>query len=102
MPIWFLIGVLGVTTYGERILFLLGKRWVLPSRIEKALRLVPPIVLAAIVAPALFVGAPGVGFPLHVAIAGAVAAVVTLWRKQVLPTVMSGLVVLWLLDWIKL
>jgi branched-subunit amino acid transport protein len=63
MPIWFLSGVLGVTTYGERILFLLGKRWVLPSRIEKALRLVPPIVLAAIVAPALFVGAPGVGFP---------------------------------------
>jgi branched-subunit amino acid transport protein len=37
-----------------------------------------------------------------VAIAGAVAAVVALWRKQVLPTVMSGLVVLWLLDWIKL
>ena len=99
MSIWVVIGVLSALTYGLRASFLVGARHPLPTSWLRVLRFVPPAVLAALVAPAL-VGSGNLttSGTLAELLAAGLAAVVA-WRTQnVLLTVLTGMVALWVLQ----
>ena len=94
--IWIVIGTLSALTYALRASFLLGARHPLPTAWLRALRLTPPAVLAAFVVPALLgSGNPLAPEALSVLLAAGVAALVA-WRFQnVLVSVVTGMVALW-------
>lgn len=97
MSIWIVMVALGAITYALRASFLLGAWHPLPTTWLRVLRFVPPAVLAALVMPAL-VGSghlltPGTFADL---LAAGLAALVA-WRFQnVLVTVVTGMVALWI------
>lgn len=98
VSIWLIILSFGAATYAMRGAFFFGARTVQRSTdAPRWLRFVPPAVLAALVAPALVFGgnplAPGT---LSHLLAAGLAALVA-WRFQnVLWTVATGMVALWL------
>lgn len=94
------VGV-GVMTYSMRavaIVALAGRS--IPAPIERALRYVGPAVLAAL-AINLAVGGDASGGPSVTLAEGAalvVAALVAWWRKNVLLTLVAGMITLWTLS----
>jgi branched-subunit amino acid transport protein len=93
---WIVIGVAGLITYLMRGGFLLLARRVaaVPESAREALRMVPAAAVAALVAPALL-RPDGAFDPFGPrAIAGAVASVVAWRTRNILATVVVGLVVL--------
>ena len=98
MSIWMVVLALSALTYGLRASFLVGARHPLPTTWLRILRYVPPAVLAALTTPAL-VGSGNLLTPrtLAVLIAADLATLVA-WRYQnVLLTVLTGMVALWVL-----
>jgi branched-subunit amino acid transport protein len=96
MSIWIVIVTLSALTYGLRVSFLLGARHPLPTAWLHALRFTPPAVLAAFVVPTL-VGSGNLLEPeaKSVLLAAGVAALVA-WRFQnVLVSVVTDMVALW-------
>lgn len=96
MSIWIVIGILSALTYGLRVSFLLGARHPLPTAWLRTLRFMPPAVLAALAVPTLL----GSGNPLEPealsALLAAGVAVLVAWRFQnVLVSVVTGMVALW-------
>ena len=99
MSIWMIIMALSALTYGLRASFLVGARHPLPTTWLRVLRFVPPAVLAAFVTPAL-VGSGNLLAPETLAdlLAAGLAALVA-WRFQnVLLTVVTGMLALWVLQ----
>lgn len=104
--VWAVVLVVGVATFAVRFsfIYLFGRVDGVPSRLERALRFVPPAVLAALVAPALVsTPAAATGDAVIAALtddrllAGAVAAAVA-WRTQrMVATVVVGMVAFWTL-----
>ena len=98
--IWLVIVLAGVGTFSIRLslLALLGARTTIPPTAQRALRLVPPAVLAALITPALFrFGGDWDLWNARLA-AGALAAVVAWRTKNVIATLVVGMVVLWVLQ----
>lgn len=97
--IWLLFAGMGAVTLALRASFvLLQERLSFPPIVRRALTYVPPAVLAAIVAPALFsAGTASLG-PVDARLPAALLALVVAWRtKSVLATLGAGMVVLWTL-----
>ena len=100
--VWFLIMVIGFGTFILRFLLIAladqGNR--IPPSIQRALRFIPPAVLAAIAAPAFLRpgGAIEVSFGNLRLLAGLVAYLVARRTKSVLWTIVSGMVALWILE----
>lgn len=100
-----LLMVLGMmlVTFGVRypVLALVGRLELAP-RVQATLRFVPPAVLSAIVAPAVF--APQGELWLSVAnsylVAGAVAALVAWRTRNLLWTIVLGMGVFWVWRWL--
>jgi|SRR5258708_1828768 branched-subunit amino acid transport protein len=103
MRIWLLILGIGGATYAIRLSFVtfFGKRE-LPVFLLRILRFVPMAVLSAIIWPQLF-------FSDHVLdlspsnprwIAGILAGVVAWRTRNVLVTIVGGMVALWVLQWV--
>lgn len=91
---------MGLITYAIRVsLFLLPDRYALPSWLLKALRYVPAAVLSAIIFPELLIVDGQFQFSLsnERLLAGLAAAVVAWRTKNVVLTVVIGMIVLWLL-----
>ena len=90
---WIVLSVVGLGTYLVRASFLAVADRVagVPERWRTPLRLIPPAVLAALVAPALLrpEGLLVIG---PRAFAGAVALAVAVWTRSVLATILVGLV----------
>jgi len=88
---------MGVLTYALRLSFigLLGRHTLQP-RVWRALRLVPPAVLAAIIVPALVLPAGQLDLgPDNARLAGGVVAGLVAWRsKNMLLTIGAGMGVL--------
>ena len=103
MNIWLIIGIVGLGTYLIRLSFIgvLGKVGV-PRYIERPLRFVAPAVLAAIAIPELVApaGTVDIGFDNLRLIAGIIAIVVAWKVRSMGPTIVAGMVSLWLLDWL--
>lgn len=91
----------GLLTFATRLSFiaLLG-RVEAPPLLRRALRLVPPAVLSAIVVPELLLRGGRIDPTLgnHRLLAGLVAVGVALWTRNVLATIAAGMVALWLLQ----
>ena len=95
--LWTLFAVMGAATLALRASFLLAQdRLTLPPLLKRALLYVPPAVLAALVAPALFEPSGAAVGPLDARlVAGAAATAVAWWSKNVLATLATGMSVLW-------
>lgn len=74
----------------------------IPPRAERALRFVPPAVLAALVLPKLLLvdGSLALSMGNHRLLAGVVAAGVAKYTEDMLWTVAVGMGVLWTLTWL--
>lgn len=96
--LWAVIVVVGVLTFAIRLSFiaLFGYLEEVPRPVERALRYVPPAVLAALVVPALVVVQPETGtLALDRLLAGTLAGAVA-WRTgNVFATMGVGMGVLW-------
>ena len=92
----------GALTFAMRLSFIyLFGRFSIPEALKRALRFVPPAVLSAIIAPALFLpdGALDLGPGNFRLIAGA-AAILVAWRtKNMLLAILSGMAALLILIW---
>ena len=99
MNLWLLILFGGLITFGIRLSFIaLFGRVEMPPALTRALRFVPPAVLSAIIAPALFApdGALNLSLANNRLLAG-VLAILVAWRsKNVVLTLVFGLIALWL------
>lgn len=92
---------MGLITYLLRLVpFIMAGRRELPPRLVDALRYVPAAVLSAIVAPELFMpqGTLDISLGNERLIAGLVAIVVAWRTRNILLTIVVGMVVLWLLQ----
>ncbi len=96
--LWLTIIAMGLITYGLRVsMIILFGRVAMPEVLRRALRFVPPAVLAAIVLPELLL--PGGTFALPPSntrlVAGVVAAAVAWRTRNVFLTIGIGMVLLW-------
>ncbi len=100
MTIWLTIIIVGLLTYLTRIssIVLLGQRQI-PARLSRALRFVPPAVLSALIFPALILSESGQTISLinERFIAGLIAAIIAWKTKNIVLTIVVGMVVLLLL-----
>ena len=103
MNLWvvFLLG--GLITFGMRFAFiyLLG-RVEIPERMRRALRFVPPAVLTAIVVPELLVRSGQINISAtNTRMLAGIAAVLVAWKtKNTLLTILAGMFVLFLLEFV--
>ena len=103
MMTWLLILGIGVATYATRLSFVtfFGKR-AIPAFALRMLRFVPMAVLSAIIWPQLIL----VNNALDLStsnprwIAGILAGVIAWRTRNVLLTIVAGMVALWILQWV--
>ncbi len=99
--LWATIIIIGLLTFGIRVSFMLfmGKVRILPMA-QAALRFVPVAVLSALIAPALFLprGSLDLSFGNIRLIAGIIAILVAWRTKNVLLTIVVGMVCLLILQ----
>jgi len=99
--IWVVIAVLGVATACTRSAFwLIGHRVTIPPRVQAMLRYAPTCALAAVIGPDLVLGQGGdlqltPGNPKL--LAGIAALGFYLWRRNMLQTIVFGMLVFTLL-----
>ena len=101
MNIWLVMLVGGLITFGMRFSFIyLFGRFEVPETIRKALHYVPPAVLSAIIFPELFLrdGTLNLSFDNHRLLAGLVAILVAWFSKNILITIIAGMIALLLLQ----
>lgn len=102
--VWLIVAGVSLVTFGLRASFLLGIDRIggLPPTLERIVPFVPTVVLAALVAPNLFLGGGGValGPGNEQLVAGLVAFGVAWYTENVLATVGVGMAALWLLLWL--
>lgn len=101
VTVWLIMIALAVGTFLIRVSFLLlfSNREV-PPLLSRALRFVPASVLSALVIPQILTcnNALMISLANPQVIAGIVAAVVAWRTKNVLLTILSGMIVLWMLQ----
>lgn len=100
--IWLLILVLGIGTFLLRVSFIQLGDFAedLPDGVEEILELIPVAVLAALVFPRLFL-VEGAGFQVLENIyllTGVLSGMIAWWSKNLLLTVVFGMVLLWTLQ----
>jgi branched-subunit amino acid transport protein len=103
MNIWLVMFLGGALTFGMRMSFIyLFGRFEIPAMVKRALRFVPPAVLSAIIAPALFMPNNTFEFSLnnYRLMAGGVAILVGWRTKNTLLTILAGMAALLILMWL--
>jgi branched-subunit amino acid transport protein len=99
--LWLTLLGMGLITYGIRLsMILLLGRFELSDGLRRALRLVPPAVLSAIIFPELLRpnGALDISFGNPRLLAGIIAALVAWRTKNALLTIGVGMAALWVLQ----
>jgi branched-subunit amino acid transport protein len=100
--IWLTIVVIGLGTFALRfsLIALSGRADKIPDPLQRALRFIPPAVIAALVTPAFLMreGSIVVTFDNLRLFAGIVASVVAWKTKSILWTILSGMAALWILQ----
>ncbi|MGD0173356.1 MAG: AzlD domain-containing protein [Anaerolineales bacterium] len=103
MNIWLVMFLGGALTFGMRMSFIyLFGRFEIPAMVKRALRFVPPAVLSALIAPALFMPNNTFDFSLNnYRLMAGVVAILVGWRtKNTLLTILSGMAALLILMWL--
>jgi branched-subunit amino acid transport protein len=97
MNIWVVMLIGGLITFAIRFsfIYLFGK-FHIPETVRKALHYVPPAVLSAIVFPELLLpnGTLNFSFSNYRLLAGLVAMLVAWWTKNILITILAGMIAL--------
>ena|SRR5688500_10117484 len=100
---WLVLLLGGLITFGMRfsLIYLFGS-FEVPATIRKALHYVPPAVLSAIIFPELFMrdGMLQLSFDNDRLLAGLVAVLVAWFSKNVLITILAGMLALFLLQFL--
>jgi branched-subunit amino acid transport protein len=99
--LWLTILAIGIGTFCLRLSFIhLLARASIPALLQQALRFVPPAVLAALVLPTILRSGGAIDVsPDNVRlVAGALAAGVAWWTRNVLLTLATGMGALWLFN----
>ena len=95
IEIWITIIVMAVATAATRSTFwLVDHHLNIPKRVQEMLRYAPSCALAAIIAPDLLIGAQGelqLGFTNLRLVAGVAAIGYYLWRRNMLETIIFGM-----------
>jgi branched-subunit amino acid transport protein len=95
--IWTVIVVLGVATACCRsALWMVGHRVTIPRRVQEMLRYAPACALAAIVAPDFMLGPQGeveLAVTNPKLLAGIISLAYYLWRRNMLQTIVIGMVI---------
>ncbi len=103
MNVWLVMLLGGLITFGTRFsfIYLFGK-FHIPVTVRRALHYVPPAVLSAIVFPELFLhnGTLDLSLTNVRLLAGLVAIVVAWYSRNTLLTIVVGMLVLILLQWV--
>lgn len=100
--LWLVVIVAGALTFFTRLSFIsLLANWAMPAFVQRALSLVPSAVLAAIVFPELLLRDGHVVASLsNYRLVAGVLAIFVAWRfRRVMPTIIVGMVALWLLQY---
>ncbi len=103
IALWIVIIIVGLLTFGMRFSFIaLADRLRLPALLQQALRFIPIAALSAIILPELVLRGGALASPLGNArlLAGALAVAVAFATRNILLTIASGMVALWLLQWL--
>lgn len=98
LVLWLAMLAGGLLTFAIRAAFLLGgARWAPGPGFRRLLAYVPPAVLAALIAPEIFVtGGELVLGPTNPRLWAALGAALVAWRtRSVLATIATGLLLLW-------
>jgi len=96
-----ILGMGGISFLLRASFILFSNRLSLSPVIKRSLRFVPAAVLAAIVAPALFYTDSGTFHPYNLRMMAAIiAGVVALKSKNLLLTLVVGMLSLWLMQWL--
>ena len=101
MNIWLVMLLGGLITFLMRfsLIYLFGK-FHIPDTMRKALHYVPPAVLSAIIFPELFLRDEKLFLSLdnQRLLAGLVATLVAWWSKNILLTIIAGMIALFMLQ----
>ena len=101
MNIWLVLLLGGLITFGMRfsLIYLFG-RFEIPATMRKALHYVPPAVLSAIIFPELFIRDETLNLSLdnYRLMAGLVAILAAWFTKNILITILAGMIALFLLQ----
>lgn len=101
MNIWLIMIGLGIGTFIIRISFIaLFGKWDIPPLLQRALRFIPVSVLFPLVVPQFLTRNNTIDLSLsnpHL-VAGLVAGVIAWRTKNVVITILSGMIMLWLLQ----
>jgi branched chain amino acid efflux pump len=101
MSIWLTMIAIGIATFVTRLSFIyLFGRMEIPEMLRRALLYVPPAVLTAIIFPELLMpgGVFNLSFGNNRLIAGILAALVAWRTKNVLLTILTGMIALYVLQ----
>jgi branched-subunit amino acid transport protein len=103
MNIWLVMLLGGLLTFGIRFsfIYLFGK-FHIPETMRRALHYVPPAVLSAIVFPELLLpnGTLDVSWTNYRLLAGLIAMLVAWWTKNILVTILVGMLALFVLQFL--
>ncbi|MEJ2750979.1 MAG: AzlD domain-containing protein [Anaerolineae bacterium] len=101
-----LIGGMMLVTFSIRYsMFVVAGRMTFPARLENALRYVPPAVLTAIIVPAVLIpsgDAIVVSYTTPYLVAALIACAVGWFSKNLLLTIVLGMIAFWVWQWILL
>lgn len=101
--LWLTMILAGVVTYATRLSFiLLFGKWEIPVPLRRALRFVPPAVLTAIIFPELLLHEGSLDLSLgNARLLAGLLAILIAWRtKNVVLTILVGMVSLYLFQWL--
>ena len=99
--VWIAVLAVGALTFALRWSFIaLADSVAMPAGVQRALRFVPAAVLAAILLPAIVVDEGHIALtPDNLRLFAAVAAAMVAWRtRNMLYTIATGMLVLWVLQ----
>ena len=109
LDFFFIVALAGIITLSLKSSFIEGQNYVtLPSWLIEALEFVPPAVLCSLIVPAIFKGDTGLVQEFgQVAvdprpIAAILATIAFFATKQTLPTLVTGMISLYLVYWLQL
>ncbi len=103
MNLWLVVIVAGLLTFLSRLSVIsLLASWEMPPLAQRALSLVPPAVMTAIVFPELLVRDAHLAVSIdNLRLIAGVIAILVAWRfKKIMPTIVAGMAALWLLQWL--
>jgi len=104
LAFWVVVVAVGALNYLSRLSFIaLFARVPMPSLVARALRYVPAAMLTAIVVPAVALRGAGAADPAlqGAKLAAALVAALVAWRtRSTSATIVAGMAVLWLAQWL--